>query len=243
MILRRVIKHFRNQEWTAIFLDFVIVVVGVIVGLQVSNWNDVRIAKQRMGQQLLLVAEEMTENGDRLQNYIEFLDDIVTDMIKFRDVFAGEIEVSNDELNRLLWRALPVPTLLIKRDALDNLLTSEEFTGPRVKPLRQSFGQWNYGVAELARTNHDALVYRDDVIHNTYSETIAFSSIEKFMPDLGLEMPPSPFQNEIAAIVSNLKLENIVTVRLTMSKGNQKDAENILAQTRDLIQLIKETSL
>ncbi|PHS21097.1 MAG: hypothetical protein COA84_16140 [Robiginitomaculum sp.] len=42
MILRRVIKHFHNQEWTAIFLDFLIVVVGVFVGLQVQNWNDSR---------------------------------------------------------------------------------------------------------------------------------------------------------------------------------------------------------
>lgn len=46
MILRRVIAHFRNQEWTAIALDFVIVVVGVFVGIQVSNWNEER--KTRM---------------------------------------------------------------------------------------------------------------------------------------------------------------------------------------------------
>ena len=39
MILRRVIKHVQNQEWTAIAIDFVIVVLGVFVGLQVSNWN------------------------------------------------------------------------------------------------------------------------------------------------------------------------------------------------------------
>ncbi len=38
MILRRVIAHFRKQEWTAIFLDFVIVVVGVFVGVQVNSW-------------------------------------------------------------------------------------------------------------------------------------------------------------------------------------------------------------
>jgi hypothetical protein len=37
MILRRVIKHFRNQEWTAIAIDFVIVVFGVFVGIQVAN--------------------------------------------------------------------------------------------------------------------------------------------------------------------------------------------------------------
>ncbi|MFC2954068.1 hypothetical protein ACFOOP_19180 [Marinicaulis aureus] len=42
MILRRVIAHFRKQEWTAIALDFLIVVVGVFIGIQVSNWNDVR---------------------------------------------------------------------------------------------------------------------------------------------------------------------------------------------------------
>ncbi|MDQ7020075.1 MAG: hypothetical protein Q9M33_13045 [Robiginitomaculum sp.] len=46
MILRRVIKHFRHQEWTAIFLDFLIVVVGVFVGLQASNWNAARLDSQ-----------------------------------------------------------------------------------------------------------------------------------------------------------------------------------------------------
>ncbi|PHR54028.1 MAG: hypothetical protein COA47_16185 [Robiginitomaculum sp.] len=38
MILRRVIKHFRHQEWTAIFLDFLIVVGGVFVGLQAQQF-------------------------------------------------------------------------------------------------------------------------------------------------------------------------------------------------------------
>ena len=36
MILRRVIAHVRQQEWTAIAIDFVIVVLGVFIGLQVQ---------------------------------------------------------------------------------------------------------------------------------------------------------------------------------------------------------------
>ncbi len=47
MILRRVIAHFRKQEWTAIALDFVIVVVGVFIGIQVSNWNGARADRER----------------------------------------------------------------------------------------------------------------------------------------------------------------------------------------------------
>jgi hypothetical protein len=42
MILRRVIAHFRKQEWTAVAIDFVIVVVGVFIGIEVSNWNAAR---------------------------------------------------------------------------------------------------------------------------------------------------------------------------------------------------------
>lgn len=39
MLLRRVMNHLRRQEWTAIGIDFLIVVIGVFVATQVSNWN------------------------------------------------------------------------------------------------------------------------------------------------------------------------------------------------------------
>jgi hypothetical protein len=38
MLLRRITEHVRIQNWTAVALDFVIVVVGVFVGLQVQEW-------------------------------------------------------------------------------------------------------------------------------------------------------------------------------------------------------------
>ncbi|MDA0349249.1 MAG: DUF6090 family protein [Verrucomicrobia bacterium] len=47
MILRRVIEHYKKQEWTAIWIDFVIVVVGVFIGLQVNNWNETRTDRFR----------------------------------------------------------------------------------------------------------------------------------------------------------------------------------------------------
>ena len=40
MLLRRITKHVKDQNWFAVGLDFFIVVVGVFIGIQVSNWND-----------------------------------------------------------------------------------------------------------------------------------------------------------------------------------------------------------
>jgi hypothetical protein len=39
MILSSVTKHVKEQNWFAVVIDFVIVVVGVFMGIQVSNWN------------------------------------------------------------------------------------------------------------------------------------------------------------------------------------------------------------
>lgn len=47
MLLRRIIDHFRKQEWTAIGIDFVIVVVGVFIGIQAADWNEARAENVR----------------------------------------------------------------------------------------------------------------------------------------------------------------------------------------------------
>ena len=39
MLLRSVTKHVNDQNWFAVVLDLVIVIFGVFIGIQVSNWN------------------------------------------------------------------------------------------------------------------------------------------------------------------------------------------------------------
>lgn len=65
MILRRVIDHFRNQEWTAIFLDFVIVVMGVFIANQVTTWKDeAEIAKRKAA-----AVERLHDEGEAIVEY------------------------------------------------------------------------------------------------------------------------------------------------------------------------------
>ena len=46
MILRRITAHLRDQQWTAIALDFLVVVAGVFVGIQASNYNAERAERK-----------------------------------------------------------------------------------------------------------------------------------------------------------------------------------------------------
>ena len=70
MLLRRVIEHVNAQNWTAVALDFVIVVVGVFIGLQAANWNDARrdqerqeLVQKRLESDFLLIKKELNESA------------------------------------------------------------------------------------------------------------------------------------------------------------------------------------
>ncbi|MEM1260850.1 MAG: hypothetical protein AAGH76_00495 [Pseudomonadota bacterium] len=48
MLFRRISKHVKDQNWFAVGIDFAIVVVGVVLGIEVANWSDAR-ADTRLG--------------------------------------------------------------------------------------------------------------------------------------------------------------------------------------------------
>ncbi|NNL87571.1 MAG: hypothetical protein HKP25_00735, partial [Marinicaulis sp.] len=59
MLLRRITEHVRAQNWFAVFLDFIIVVVGVFMGIQLGNWNEAGRERLSEAQYLERFADEI----------------------------------------------------------------------------------------------------------------------------------------------------------------------------------------
>ncbi|MGS2719412.1 hypothetical protein [Paraglaciecola aestuariivivens] len=62
MLLRRLTQHVKAQNWFAVGIDFVIVVIGVYIGIQVSNWNDALRVQSLETSYLARVADELRSN-------------------------------------------------------------------------------------------------------------------------------------------------------------------------------------
>ena len=58
MILRRISENVKSQNWFAVIVEFVIVVVGVFMGLQVQDWNEARKERIEEGELLGRLYEE-----------------------------------------------------------------------------------------------------------------------------------------------------------------------------------------
>lgn len=59
MLLRRITQHVRDQNWFAIFIDFLIVVFGVYMGLQVQQWANNLSARTEEIRILQTMAEDI----------------------------------------------------------------------------------------------------------------------------------------------------------------------------------------
>jgi len=67
MIFKRAVAKLRAQDWTAITIELAIVIIGVFVGIQVSNWNQARIERQA-------TARLLDELKPALRNFVAYFD-------------------------------------------------------------------------------------------------------------------------------------------------------------------------
>ena len=59
MILRRFSQSLNQQNWTAIAIEFVLLVLGVFLGIQVANWNETRIERDLVRGHLSEIAQDL----------------------------------------------------------------------------------------------------------------------------------------------------------------------------------------
>lgn len=75
MILRRVRQRLGNRDWGSLFLDLMVVIVGIFLGLQASNWNEERVER----------AEDSL-----------YLDRLLSDLVQMRDAIHARRESTQD---------------------------------------------------------------------------------------------------------------------------------------------------
>src|SRR6476469_9346535 len=61
MIFKRAVAKLRAQDWTAISIELVIVIMGVFIGTWVANWNQQRQAQSEARQMLLQLQPELMQ--------------------------------------------------------------------------------------------------------------------------------------------------------------------------------------
>ena len=126
MILRRLALRFHQQDWVAIGIELVVVVLGVFIGLQASNWNEelgtaakARVFTARLKADLLAEAW-----GYEMQ--IGYYGDVAAHGRRTLDALTGRVPLTDEELLIAAYRATQYNTNIRRRATYDELTSRGE---------------------------------------------------------------------------------------------------------------------
>ena len=105
MLLRSITRHVKDQNWFAVAIDFVIVVVGVFIGIQVANWNDERVREKDSKEFTARLAEDLNFEAWVYQATIEYYDDVLANAERVVAALEGRTEPDNEALMIAAFRA------------------------------------------------------------------------------------------------------------------------------------------
>lgn len=74
MILRRITDAFKRQDWFTVFVETLIVVLGVFLGLQVNNWNEAREAAVRRAQITQALVTDLRDASNVQRGFVANID-------------------------------------------------------------------------------------------------------------------------------------------------------------------------
>jgi hypothetical protein len=138
MLLRRVMEHVRDQNWRAVGIDFVIVVVGVFIGIQVSNWNAERSTSRQAALFTANLEADLREEAWRYQYIIEYNLDVLAAAETAVGALLGTAPLTNEALLVSAYRATQYKQAAQRRATYDELISTGSIGLIRDHALRET---------------------------------------------------------------------------------------------------------
>ena len=124
MILRRLTENLKQQHWTAIAIELVIVVLGVFIGMQVSNWNEDRETNQKAAVFSERLKIDLRAEGWRYQFLLAYYRDVRDATEAAADALSGKTPLSNEAFLVNAYRATQYKQGASRRATYDELIST-----------------------------------------------------------------------------------------------------------------------
>jgi len=217
MLLRRITQHVRDQNWFAVFVDFFIVIIGILIAFQVTEWDAEReklISQEQIYERLVKDFEIIEQRSDRAVEYMEYLLD---SLIVLQDaVNRGKSELDEAEkIKYALERAYSYPAFNDRSGTYIELLSSGQLELIQSEQLRIALNEYDLRVQQ-SKFNEtriaDMLIGSGNLVafsrhktfenpaRNEHSEIIR-GPIKSF--DIAAMATDEEFQNELAYVIEN----------------------------------------
>lgn len=136
MILRRLSQSLKEQNWTAIWIEFILLVVGVFLGIQVANWNTNREQDRKSAIFTERIKANLRVEAWNLEMQIGYYGQVRANARRAADALTGHAPLSDEALLVAAFRATQYNDNNRQRTTFDELKSTGELGLIRDNGLR-----------------------------------------------------------------------------------------------------------
>ena len=127
MLFRRIKAHIEKENWFAVFIDFLIVVVGILIAFQITEWNEQR--QKRVQTDRLFERLEATIGLDAwlADGFLSYYQEVIKNGKLAIDDLDGRQSLSDKELLITAFRATQFSRLLPTNSIYEELISTGGF--------------------------------------------------------------------------------------------------------------------
>lgn len=107
MLLRNITKHVKDQNWFAVSIDFFIVVAGILIALQITNWSEARREHGDLAEAEIALKVDLYQNYFNSQERLSFVDcriahhrELAVRLLDLGDRWEGMARYDSDNADR-----------------------------------------------------------------------------------------------------------------------------------------------
>lgn len=125
-MLRRAVQALRRQDWTAVVIELVVVIIGVFIGLQAANWNEDREINQKAAVFTQRLKADLREEAWGYEMQIGYFDQVLDSAKRVTDALTGKTALSGEALLIAAYRATQFNGNTRRRATYDELVSTGE---------------------------------------------------------------------------------------------------------------------
>ena len=126
MMLRRLATRFRQQDWLAVTIELVVVILGVFIGLQAANWNEDRLSAKRGELLTKRLTDDLRVEAWNYEMQIGYNSQVRANALRAADALAGRSELSDEALLVAAYRATQYNDNTRQSTTYDELISTGE---------------------------------------------------------------------------------------------------------------------
>lgn len=233
MIINRIARAFRDQDWFVVFLEILIVVVGIYLGLQVDEWNEERKHRQEERVYLEKIHDDLISMQQDILGKYEGYESRITSMIRALD--ALEACDTSPEATEAMKRSIEVyqaaPPIDYLGATYDEMVSTGALARIANQPLKSAIAKTFSNLSTLGvvmRGYRISLPVVDEIVWK-----YASFSIDR-------ETRRHVATVDIATLCDNLQVRNAVVEMIDIQKDGQNAMNRANESVTELLQLLSE---